>query len=282
MKRQEAAIITGHRLREASRQNARILLVEDNKVNKLVAEGILGKLGFIADTADNGQQAINMLEAASYDIVFMDVQMPVMDGYQATMAIRSGKTKAANPNVPIIAMTAHAMKGDREKCLQSGMDDYISKPISPRKLSKVLEKWLPQARVKLPSATDTTHDKTAGAAEALPVFDYAGLMERIMDDKGLAGTIVTAFMKEIPWMVDELREQIERGDAGLAGRQAHKIKGSASNTGFMAMSAIAADMQQAGEQGEMETLIALMPALESQLELLKAEINDSGVLESAN
>ncbi|MGO9014452.1 MAG: response regulator, partial [Dissulfurispiraceae bacterium] len=100
------------------------------------------KLGFSADTADNGQQAINMMEAASYDIVFMDVQMPVMDGYQATMAIRGGKTKAANPNVPIIAMTAHAMTGDKEKCLQSGMDDYISKPISPRKLSKVLEKWM--------------------------------------------------------------------------------------------------------------------------------------------
>ena len=121
-------------------------------MNKLVAEGILGKLGFIADTAENGRQAINMLEAGSYDIVFMDVQMPVMDGYQATRAIRDGKTKAANPNVPIIAMTAHAMKGDREKCLQVGMDDYISKPISPRKLSKVLEKWLPQAKVKLPNS----------------------------------------------------------------------------------------------------------------------------------
>ncbi|MGO9013799.1 MAG: response regulator, partial [Dissulfurispiraceae bacterium] len=278
--KEEAAIVTTHWLREASRQNARILLVEDNKVNKLVAEGILGKLGFIADTADNGQQAINMLEAASYDIVFMDVQMPVMDGYQATMAIRGGKTKAANPNVPIIAMTAHAMTGDREKCLQCGMDDYISKPISPRKLSKVLEKWLPQARVKLPAATDTTHDKTAAAVEALPVFDYEGLMERIMDDKGLAGTIVTAFMKEIPWMVDDLRVQIARGDAGLAGRQAHKIKGAASNTGCMAMSAIAADMQKAGEQGEMETLIALMPELDSQLELLKAKVKDSGLLTS--
>src|SRR5208282_2006912 len=216
-KAQEAAIITRHRLREASRRNARILLVEDNKVNKLVAEGILGKLGFSADTADNGRQAINMLEAASYDIVFMDVQMPVMDGYQATMAIRGGKTKVANPNVPIIAMTANAMKGDREKCLQWGMDDYISKPISPQELAKALERWLPKAQAKLPATIDMPHSKTA-AVEALPVFDFPGLMERIMGDMDLARRVIAAFMEGIPQMLDELREQIVGGDAELAGR----------------------------------------------------------------
>ncbi len=270
----EAAIITRHRLREASRRNVRILLVEDNKVNKMVAVGILGKLGFIADTAENGRQAIDMLEAVSYDIVFMDVQMPVMDGYQATMAIRGGKTKAANVNVPIIAMTAHAMKDDREKCLQWGMDDYISKPISPRKLAKALERWLPKAKVNLPSTTDAAH----GKEEALAVFDYPGLMERTMDDIDLARTIVEAFMEEIPVWLDDLREQIARGDAELAGRQAHKIKGAAANTGCAAMSAIAADMQTAGERGQMETIIALMPEFENQLELLKVKIEDSGVL----
>ena len=277
-KAREATIITRHRLREASRGDVRILLVEDNKVNKMVAEGILGKLGFSADTADNGRQAIDMLEAAFYDIVFMDVQMPVMDGYQATRAIRGGKTKAANPKVPIIAMTAHAMKGDREKCLQGGMDDYISKPISPRKLAKALEKWLPQAPAKLPPTTDMPQSKTA--VEALPVFDYPGLMERTMDDMDLAGTIVEAFMKEIPQWVDELREHMVRGDAEGAGRRAHMIKGAAANTGCMAMSAIAADMQEAGEKGQMETIIALMPELESQLDLLKAKIKDSGVLKA--
>ena len=277
-KTREADIITSHRLRETTRRNVRILLVEDNKVNKLVAVGILGKLGFIADTADNGQQAIEMLEAASYDIVFMDVQMPVMDGYQATKTIRGGKTKAANPNVPIIAMTAHAMQSDREKCLQWGMDDYISKPISPQELAKALEKWLPQAQAKLPAATEMAHYKTA-AVEALPVFDYAWLMERMMDDMDLARRFITAFMEGIPRMLDELREQIDRGDAELAGRQAHKIKGAAANTGCMAMRAITADMQKAGEKGQMKTIIALMPELESQVELMKAKIKDSGVLE---
>ncbi len=277
----QAAIITSHRLGETAGRNVRILLVDDIKVNQTVALGILGRLGFSADTADNGQQAIDMLEAVSYDIVFMDVQMPVMDGYQTTRAIRGGKTKAANPDVPIIAMTAHAMKGDREKCLQEGMDDYISKPISPQELSKTLERWLPQEQAELPQTKDMPRGKTA-AAEALPVFDYEGLMGRIMDDMELAGKIVAAFMEEIPRMVDELREQIVGGDAGLAGRQAHKIKGAASNTGFMAISAIAADMQQAGEKRQMETIIALMPELDSQLELLKTKIKDSGVLGSAN
>ena len=273
-KAREAAIITRHRLREAARRNVRILLVEDNKVNKMVALGILGKLGFSADTADNGRQAIDMLEAASYDIVFMDVQMPVMDGFEATGAIRLIEADSGC-HVPIIAMTANAMKGDREKCLQGGMDDYISKPISPRKLAKALEKWLPQAPAKLPPTTDMPPGKTA-AVGALPVFDYPGLMERIMDDMDLARRVIEAFMEGIPRMLDELREQIVRCDAELAGRQAHKIKGAAANTGFMAMSAIAADMQKAGEKGQMETIIALMPELESQLELLKIKIKDSG------
>src|SRR5208337_1963420 len=121
--------------------------------------------------------------------------------------------------------------------------------------------------------------KTA-AVEALPVFDFPGLMKRIMDDMDLARRVITAFMEGIPRMLDELREQIVRGDAELAGRQAHTIKGAAANTGFMAMSAIAADMQKAGEKGQMETIIALMPELESQLELLKAKIKDSGVLDA--
>jgi signal transduction histidine kinase/DNA-binding response OmpR family regulator len=274
----EGTIITRHRLREAARRNLRILLVEDNKVNKMVALGILGKLGFSADIADNGQQAIKMLEAASYDIVFMDVQMPVMDGYQTTKAIRGGKTKIANPNVPIIAMTAHAMKSDREKCLLGGMDDYISKPISLQEVAKALEKWLPQALAKLPPTTDVHHSKTA-AFEALPVFDFRGLMERITDDMDMARRIVASFMREMPQMLDELREQIVRGDSELAGIQAHKINGVAANTGFMAMSGIAADMEKAGGKKQLDTIIELMPELETQFELLKTKIKDLGVFE---
>ena len=128
-------LITRHTLSEARRRNVRILLVEDNATNQQVALRILEKLGFRADAVANGQEAIRALENAPYDLVFMDVQMPVMDGFEATRLIRSGTTGCPKPRIPIIAMTAHAMKGDRERCLEAGMDDYVSKPISPQALA---------------------------------------------------------------------------------------------------------------------------------------------------
>ncbi len=140
------ALVTRHILHEARRRKVRILLVEDNATNQQVALGVLAKLGFNADTAVNGREAIQALETGPYDIVFMDVQMPLMDGLEATRAIRSGKTGVPNPRIPIIAMTAHALKGDRELCLEAGMDDYISKPIAPQALAEALHKWVDKSR----------------------------------------------------------------------------------------------------------------------------------------
>ena len=116
----EAAMVTRHTISEARRLKVRVLLVEDNRTNQQVALGILEKLGFISDVVSNGRQAIKALATVAYDLVFMDVQMPVMDGFEATAAIRSGETAVVNPKIPIIAMTAHAMKGDRERCLRGG------------------------------------------------------------------------------------------------------------------------------------------------------------------
>ena len=121
---------------------ARILLVEDNEVNRMVAVGMLKKLGLRTDVANNGAEALVALERKHYDLVLMDVQMPVMDGLEATRKIREQPT-ANTKHLPIIAMTAHAMQGDREKCLEAGMDDYVSKPISPKVLSETVKKWLP-------------------------------------------------------------------------------------------------------------------------------------------
>ncbi len=125
-----------------SSDGSRILLVEDNEVNRMVAEGMLKKLGMRFDTAGNGAEALVALERKHYDLVLMDVQMPVMDGLEATQKIRDQPTENTK-HLPIIAMTAHAMQGDREKCLEAGMDDYISKPISPKVLVDMLAKWLP-------------------------------------------------------------------------------------------------------------------------------------------
>ena len=125
-------------------QAARILLVEDNDVNRMVADGILKKLGWRTDAVGNGVEALAALAREKYDLVLMDVQMPEMDGLEAARRIRAGE--AGRADVPIIAMTAHAMPGDRNECLEAGMDDYLAKPISPGALAGVLAKWLGEGK----------------------------------------------------------------------------------------------------------------------------------------
>jgi signal transduction histidine kinase/DNA-binding response OmpR family regulator len=135
-------LVTRHTLAEAKRR-VRILLVEDNIVNQKLTMRLLEKMGYRSDTVGNGKEAVEALEMDTYDVVLMDVQMPEMDGYEATRVIRNPQSKVRNHDVPIIAMTANAMKGDRERCLEAGMDDYLSKPIQPQKLLEVMKTFLP-------------------------------------------------------------------------------------------------------------------------------------------
>ena len=146
----EAATISAPAAKAESAQmfadrRTRILLVEDNETNQVVALGMLKRLGLVADVAANGREALAAMSERPYDVVLMDCQMPEMDGYEATAAVRSARSKVLDHAVPIIAMTANAIQGDREKCLAAGMDDYISKPVSRRALSEALDKWLPRA-----------------------------------------------------------------------------------------------------------------------------------------
>ncbi|MBA4367296.1 MAG: hypothetical protein C0403_06615 [Desulfobacterium sp.] len=141
-KEKKEPIITRHSLEEQQKQQFRILLVEDNLVNQKVALRTLTKLGYVANLADNGRKALDMLNENLYHLVLMDCQMPVMDGYEATAMIRNQQSEVLNHAIPVIAMTAHAMQGEREKCIEAGMNDYLTKPIKPEELSKMLEKWM--------------------------------------------------------------------------------------------------------------------------------------------
>jgi CheY-like chemotaxis protein len=129
-------------LAELKKQNVRILLAEDNIVNQKVATKFIGKLGYNVDVVSNGKEAVAALSKEKYDIVFMDCQMPEMDGYDASGMIRNADSPVLDHLVPIIAMTANAMKGDREKCIKAGMNDYLAKPIKPQHLSDMLDKWI--------------------------------------------------------------------------------------------------------------------------------------------
>jgi CheY-like chemotaxis protein len=127
---------------ENDKQKIRILVAEDNPVNQKVAQAMLRKMGLRADVVADGQEAVNALQTVPYDLVLMDCQMPEMDGFEATLCVRQEGSKALNPSIPIIAMTASTMQGDREKCIQAGMNDFIAKPVQIRELAEILARWL--------------------------------------------------------------------------------------------------------------------------------------------
>jgi PAS domain S-box-containing protein len=256
-------------------RNARILLVEDSVTNQQVALGILKKLGFSADTVSDGAEAIKRLEFMPYDMVLMDVQMPVMDGLEATQHIRNPETAVLNHAVPVVAMTAHAMEGDREKCLAAGMSDYITKPIFAAALTKVFEKWLPWKEVEPESGAVP---RAVSPKEMLrqPVFDKAGLMDRLMDDIGLARTVADGFAEDVTGLLESLKVSIEAADAAAVQLQAHTIKGAAANVGGERLRAVALEMEKAARMGDIAPAGACLAALQMEfgrlIEAMKEEL----------
>ncbi len=237
----------------------------------MVATRLLEKMGFGVVAVDNGQEAVRALEAGSFDLVFMDLQMPVMDGFEATRAIRDPQSTVRNRRVPIVAMTAHALKGDRERCLEAGMDDYVSKPVDPKKLATVTERWIG------PSPDPAHAPEPADAIEPVKesiVFDRPGLVARTMEDEDLLREIVSCFLEDAPRLIEDIKEHIRSGDSALAGAQAHGLKGAAANVGGVALSETAHEMERAGNAGRLEAADALLPELERQFARLRDRMRE--------
>ncbi len=274
-------IITRHRVRELRRGVVRILLAEDNITNQQVAIAMLKRMGLRADAVANGAEAVKALETIPYDLVLMDVQMPVMDGIEATQRIRDSRSPVLNPRVPIIAMTAHALQGDRERFLGAGMDDYVSKPVSSQVLADVLDRWLPKdsAARKEPSAGVPAPPVTPGGGAGKhkpggPVFDIPGMMDRLGGDKELARELIGGFLEDLPKQISALRGYLESGDVQNTVRQAHTIKGASANMGGEALSAVAFEMEMAAKNGDLESVAARQSDLEAQFIRLKEAMND--------
>jgi two-component system sensor histidine kinase/response regulator len=265
---QPAAIVTRHSLAEDKKRRVRILLAEDNVINQKVAISTLKKLGYHADAVPNGKEAVKALETIPYDIVLMDCQMPEMDGYEATGEIRKPGSKVLDHEVPVIAITANAMKGAREKCLKAGMDDYLSKPIYPKELSHMLEKWIGEK--------DSFQQEEATVSDIAPVqhiFDKAGFLDRLMGDQELANEILGEFLEDAPRKFTALKEALDNGDAPSVQFQAHTIKGQSANVGGKALSKTALEIEKAGKAGDLETVKACMTKLEAQFDRLKEAMN---------
>ncbi len=270
---QSRSFATRHTAREAlprlTNRKARILLAEDNITNQQVALGILKKLGLKADAVANGREAIEALKTLPYDLVLMDVQMPEMDGLNATRHIRNPMSAIPNRHIPIIAMTAHAMQGDKDRCLGAGMDDYVTKPVSIQTLSETLEKWL---------SNETTGDALQELAGMTRmdngpsgpiIFDREALLNRVLGDQEFTDLILQGFLEDIPRQIVALRKYLEAGDVAGAERQAHTIKGASANVGAEAMRVLCGDLERAGNAGELDKIQARMDELDAAFETLR-------------
>jgi len=229
-------------------KNASVLLVEDNDINQQVATELLEQAGIVVTIAANGREAVKAIGQAQYDLIFMDLQMPKMDGYEASRAIRRN---ARLRDVPIIAMTAHAMSGIREKCLAAGMDDHLSKPIDPLELTAVLVRWIrPKDRGTPASPPVESKKKHAqDLPEQIPGFDITDALERLGGNRKLLKKILIDFADGYSDSAATIRKALDSGDIEYIHFTAHKVRGMASNLGADDLSEAAHELEAASDGG---------------------------------
>lgn len=241
-------------------QNTRLLLVEDNPTNQIVAQGMLEMIGLEADIANNGQEALESMQLAvdiaPYTVILMDCQMPEMDGYSASTAIREGRAGEAYKEIPIIAMTANAMEGDREKCLIAGMSDYVSKPINLGLLKAALIKWLKVTTVILQPSSPKVNEpaRFEERHSTLKRWDKADALGRLGGKKELLYKIMQSFVDEANRMMEALEKAVKSGDLANAQLHAHSIKGSSGNVSAQQLQALAKTMEFAAKNGDKRIL----------------------------
>jgi CheY-like chemotaxis protein len=263
----DAPLVATRALRKQKerRHSARLLIAEDNAVNQTVAVKMLERLGYQADVAADGLEAVEALLRIPYQAVLMDVQMPEMDGYEATAEIRKREGAEKSRHTPIIAMTANAMQGDKEKALEAGMDDYVSKPVKPEELDVVLERWVSQPEEDEGSVTEEATDNAmflGGITDPLDRSVLLGLHE--LGGPELLTELGELFLEDVPHQFEVLRGAVEGGNAGSVERVAHTLKGSCGNMGATRMSTLSTELQDLGHSGELERASVLVESLEAE------------------
>ncbi len=252
------------------RATTRILLAEDNPVNQTVAIAMLKKQGYRVDVVGNGLEALEALSRIPYDLILMDCQMPEMDGFEATSRIRDRKTPLQRHQLPIIAMTANAMSGDRERCLAAGMNDYLAKPVKPQQLEKMLEKWLTAVDAAA-EEPDTELPRTQ--QESLPVFDQEEIAERLGDSPELLEEIIGVARTDLPLRLQQLRQALQEMDRTALRQTSHTIKGMAANLGAPRLQQAAAQFEHQSQEAPPSLLHQMATGLEEQTALLLEQFN---------
>jgi CheY-like chemotaxis protein/HPt (histidine-containing phosphotransfer) domain-containing protein len=254
---------------EAQRHGRLILVAEDNETNQKVILRQLALLGFAADIVSDGRKALQRWQSGDYALLLSDLHMPEMDGYELTTAIRAAENgsavKKGSGRIPIVALTANVLKGEAERCRDTGMDDYLGKPAQLTDLQAMLEKWLPVA------VDDVGRDSSRHVGlkpdlqqPVLPV-DVNVLKALVGDDDAVVRKLLQDFRISTAEMAAELRTACAAGQTADAGAMAHKLKSSARTMGALALGELCAEMEQAGKNGDTEALAMLLPTFEHEL-----------------
>lgn len=251
---------------DGKKDRFRILVAEDNRINQKVALATLDKLGYRAELVTNGKEALTALEKSPYDLVLMDCQMPEMDGYKATQILRSMNPEVLNRNIPVIAMTANAMKGERNICIQAGMSDYLSKPVQPKQLGDMLEKWLHRPNDHSVSSEKANPTEPIATED---IFDKVDFLKRLGGDEELADEIFAEFMEEVPLKIEAIGKALKSKNIAEAQLHAHSLKGASANVGTSALQKAAYKVEAACDAGNFDEALALAPELDNQFELLQ-------------
>ncbi len=245
-----------------------LLLTEDNVVNQKLAARLLEKRGHNVVVAGNGREALAAMQKEKFDVVLMDVQMPEMDGIEATKMIRKLE-QTSGSHVPIVAMTAHAMKGDRERCLEVGMDGYISKPLQPTDLLEVVE-----SLGAAPGGHDArTHQSPGKETPTETLFDETESLAVVDGDRDLLRELIELFLADCPTIVADIRSAIQQGDASTLRQAAHKLAGSIRYFGALSAYHLATHLENQAATEDLAGLEEQIADLERQLAQLQSELS---------
>lgn len=247
----------------------RVLVVEDTITNQQVVRSILQKKGYSVTIVDNGMRALEEYQKVRYDIILMDIRMPGIDGFETTRRLRDLPPDNRSAAVPIVALTAHAMDGDRERCLEAGMDDYLSKPIEPDQLFAVIKKWTtPQSSVSGDATAVPVHSKEVN----LEVFNREELSRRLDGDDELIEKVLGTYSQTVPTLVDQLKRAVAGADSVASQRIAHSINDASLNISATKVGAVAKRIERIAAQQEVTTAWQEVTALESEFTALMKEI----------
>lgn len=253
-------------------ERLRILLAEDNRVNQTVATRILEKMGHSVVVANNGREALTLLAKQNFDLVLMDLQMPEMDGLTATMNIRQ-QERQTHAHLPIIAMTAHAMKGDRERCLESGMDRYVAKPVSATELKDAIAA-VRGLRTNRSAIADQVEERATGTGK-VPSWNMHETLERLGGDESLLREVVQLFLDEAPKKLTALREAIAQSDADKVHRTAHNLKGELGYLGLAETAQHARELERMGSENDLKGAATMFAALETEMAAVLASMRNA-------